>query len=223
MQDTVSYEGPRERASRDGLSYLADADLVALVLGTGARGLPVTEVATALVNGCGGLGGLSRVAARQLAPLPGVGHAKSLRLAACFELGRRAVVADLVPRLRLATSDRVAELMRPRLAHLDHEEMWVLALDGQNGLRAMRRVAQGGLHGCSVSARDILRAGLVEAASAIVLVHNHPSRDPTPSAEDIAMTRVVCEAGEVIGVPLVDHVIVAGNRHGSLLDLGLLG
>jgi DNA repair protein RadC len=101
--------------------------------------------------------------------------------------------------------------------------MWLLALDGQNGLRSMRRIAQGGLHGCCVSARDILRAGLVEAASAIVLVHNHPSRDPTPSPEDVAMTRVVVDAGEVVGLPLVDHVVVAGSRHASMLDLGLLG
>lgn len=223
MLEPSSFEGPRERASRDGIETLADAELVALVLGTGTRGIRVTELATALVDGSGGLSGLSRTTPRQLAPLPGVGQAKALRLSACFELGRRAAVAELAPRLRLDTSDRVAELMRPRLSHLDHEEMWLLALDGQNGLRAMRRIAQGGLHGCSVSARDILRAGLVEAASAIVLVHNHPSRDPTPSAEDIAMTRVVCEACELVGVPLVDHVVVAGNRHGSLLDLGLLG
>lgn len=216
-------EGPRERAERDGLEHLSDVDLVALILGTGTRGLPVAAVAHALLEGCDGIGGLCRASARHLAPVQGVGPAKALRLAASFELGRRAVSAELEPRTRLSTSDAVAALMRPRLAHLDHEEMWVLALDGQNGLRALRRVAKGGLHGCSVSARDILRAGLVAAASAVVLVHNHPSRDPTPSAEDIAMTRVVAEAGEVIGVPLVDHVIVAGSRHTSLLDLGLLG
>lgn len=216
-------DGPRERALRSGLADLADVDLVALILGTGTRGLSAVAVASALLQGCDGVGGLCRASVRQLAPIHGVGPVKALRLAASFELGRRAVSASLEPRARLSTSDAVAALMRPRLLHLDHEEMWLLALDGQNGLRALRRVAHGGLHGCSVSARDILRAGLVEAASAIVLVHNHPSRDPTPSAEDIAMTRVVSEAAEVIGVPLVDHVIVAGSRHTSMLDLGLLG
>src|SRR5262249_48282426 len=104
-----------------------------------------------------------------------------------------------------------------------HEQMWIFGLDGRNGLRTVRRVAEGGLHGCSVSARDILRAALTDAASAIVLVHNHPSGDPAPSSEDIAMTRAVELAAAAVGVPLVDHVIVTSDgRHASLLDLGLM-
>lgn len=100
--------------------------------------------------------------------------------------------------------------------------MFVVSLDGQNGARSVRRVAQGGLHGCSVSARDILRVGLTEAASAIVLVHNHPSGDPTPSPEDIAMTRIVAEAAELVGMPLFDHVVIGRDRYVSMLDLGVL-
>ena len=216
-------EGPRERALREGMTEIADVDLVALVLGTGTRGLSVIDVARALVDEPGGIARLGRASPKELAPRQGVGPAKALRLAACFELGRRAAMERLASRTRLGTSSEVAEMMRPRVGHLDHEEMWVLALDGQNGVRALRRIAQGGLHGCCVAARDILRIALCEAASAIVLVHNHPSRDPTPSVEDVAMTRVVMEAAEVVGVPLVDHVIVAGEAHASMLDLGLIG
>jgi DNA repair protein RadC len=91
-----------------------------------------------------------------------------------------------------------------------------------NGLRAARRVAEGGLHGCAVDPRDILRAALREAASAFVLVHNHPSGDPAPSDEDISLTNMVARAGAVLGTPLVDHVIVAAGGHASLFDLGLL-
>jgi DNA repair protein RadC len=101
--------------------------------------------------------------------------------------------------------------------------MWVVCLDGRNRVRASRRVAQGGLHGCAVLPRDILRVAVREAASAIVLVHNHPSDDPTPSSEDLVMTRRVCDAAAVVGVPLVDHVIVApSGRYTSMLDLGVL-
>ncbi len=221
--DIDSFEGPRERAMREGVGALDEMGLVALLLGTGTRGIPVTSLARALVEGADGIVPLGRASVALLAPIPGVGRAKALRLAAAFELGRRAAGAALEPREPLSTSEAVAALMRPRLGHLDHEEMWVLSLDGQNGLRSMRRVAQGGLHGCSVSARDILRAGLIDAASAIVIVHNHPSHDPTPSPEDVSMTRIVVEAGDIVGLPLVDHVIVAGRRHASLLDLGLLG
>ncbi|HSN96959.1 MAG TPA: JAB domain-containing protein, partial [Candidatus Nanopelagicales bacterium] len=94
----------------------------------------------------------------------------------------------------------------------------------RNGMRGARRVAQGGQHGCSVSARDILRAALADAAAAMVLVHNHPSGDATPSPEDVEMTRSLAMAGFVVGVPLIDHVILAPDGHyASLLDLGLLG
>ena len=115
----------------------------------------------------------------------------------------------------------VEEWAQPRLATLDHEELWLLAVDGQHGLRAARRVASGGLHGLHVSARDPLRIALREGASAFVLVHNHPSGDPAPSQEDIAFTRTVERAARVIGIPLLDHVVIARRRATSMLEVGL--
>jgi DNA repair protein RadC len=101
--------------------------------------------------------------------------------------------------------------------------MWIVCLDGKNQVRATRRVAQGGLHTCAVMPRDVLRAALYEAATAMVLVHNHPSDDPLPSAEDLAMTRRLAEAGAMVGIPLVDHVIVTpSGKYSSMLDLGVL-
>src|SRR5262249_14835030 len=108
------------------------------------------------------------------------------------------------------------------LGALDHEQIWALSLDGRNGLRASRRVAEGGLHGCSIDPRDVLRAVVRDAASAFVLVHNHPSGDPTPSGEDLELTRRIARAADTLGTPLVDHVIVAGGGHASLYDLGFL-
>jgi DNA repair protein RadC len=214
--------GPRERALDEGMDRLADADLVAILLGTGVPGRSASLVATELVDSVGGVARLSRASPARMSERQGVGAAKALRVAAAFELGRRAAQEEAIARRRVSTADEVAALMHPRLDHLDHEEMWLLSLDGQNGTRAVRRVAQGGLHGCSVTARDILRVALGDAASAIVLVHNHPSGDPKPSAEDIAMTRVVAEAAEIVGVALVDHVVVSGGGHVSLLELGVL-
>jgi DNA repair protein RadC len=161
------------------------------------------------------MGSLSRSA--------GLGPAKGARLAAAVELGRRAVFAaslDASPKL----PDRAAveAWARPRLATLDHEELWVLSLDGRHGLRAARRAASGGIHGLHVSARDVLRIALREAASAFVLVHNHPSGDPTPSDEDVAFTHAVSDAAGLIGTPLLDHVIIARRRSSSLLELGVL-
>jgi DNA repair protein RadC len=109
------------------------------------------------------------------------------------------------------------------LAPLDHEQVWLLVLDGRNRLKSVQRVAQGGLHGCALTPGDVLRPAVRDAGSAIVLVHNHPSGDPEPSPEDLVMTRRVATAGELLGVPLLDHVIVARNGESSLFELGALG
>ncbi len=216
------HAGPRERALHAPVDELGDGDLVAILLGTGRRAEPVTVLAEALLARVGGLSGLARLGPSAIAQQAGVGLVKGLRLVAAVELGRRVQARRTSDRPRLASSSEVFAHMAPRLGPLEHEELWVVALDGQNGARGARRVAQGGLHGCAVSARDILRAALHDAASALVLVHNHPSGDPTPSAEDVAMTRVVAEAAEIVGTPLVDHVVIAGSRHTSMLDLGIL-
>src|SRR5262249_9607964 len=142
--------------------------------------------------------------------------------AAGIELGKRSVLRALPPKLVLATSDDVARWARVRLSTLEHEQIWVLSLDGRNGLRAGRRVAEGGLHGCSIDPRDVLPTVVRDAASAFVLVHNHPSGDPTPSNEDIELTHRIARAGDILGTPLVDHVVIAGGGHASLHDLGLL-
>jgi DNA repair protein RadC len=214
---------PRERGISDGFDTLGDAELVAVLLGTGEKGRPALRVASDLLEQSAGIAGLARMGPHALAQVAGVGLVKAARIGAGFELGRRALLRAVgASRANLASSSEVARWARPRLSTLDHEQVWVLALDGRNGLRAARRVAEGGLHGCSVDPRDVLRAAVREAASAFVLVHNHPSGDPTPSEEDIELTNMVARAASVLGTPLVDHVIVAGGGHASLFDLGVL-
>jgi DNA repair protein RadC len=223
IQDSAACCLPRERGLADGFDSLGDAELLALLLGTGQKGRPVGELAAELLESAGGLSGLAGCGAHALAEQRGIGMAKAARIAAGIELGRRVLVrASAARRLNLCSSNDVAVWAKPRLAALDHEQMWVLALDCRNGLRAARRIAEGGLHGCSIDARDVLRAAVREAASAFVLVHNHPSGDPTPSAEDVDLTHMIARAGAAIGTPLVDHVIVGGERHVSLFDIGLV-
>ena len=214
---------PRERGISDGFDTLADAELVAVLLGTGEKGRPALRVASDLLEQSAGILGLARMGPHALAQVAGVGLAKAARIGAGFELGRRALLRAVGgSRANLGSSAEVARWARLRLSALDHEQVWVLALDGRNGLRAAKRVAQGGLHGCSLDPRDVLRAAVREAASAFVLVHNHPSGDPTPSEEDIELTNTVARAASVLGTPLVDHVIVAGGGHASLFDLGVI-
>jgi len=213
----------RQRALVNGVEALGDAELLSIILGTGGGGAPLATLAAGLLDEHGGVGGLLRIGSGQLAEHRGIGPAKAARLAAAIELGRRAVqAASLEASPRLPDQAAVTAWARARLATLDHEELWVLALDGRHGLRAARRVASGGIHGLHVGARDVLRVVLREAASAFLLVHNHPSGDPAPSDEDVAFTRLVSDAASLIGTPLLDHVVIARQRSSSMLDLGLL-
>ena len=220
---TSVLPGPRERAVDQGISALTDADLLAILLGTGLTGCPVMQLAYALIARFGGLEGLARLGPQAIAEHPGVGMAKALRVAAALEAGRRSVVSALKPRPEILTSVAVAEWFTSRLGWKDQEELWSLSLDGRHGMRSARRIAQGGLHGIHLTVRDILTAGLQDAAAAVILVHNHPGGDPMPSREDLEMTHRVTIAGRSIGMPLLDHVIVSSTgRYTSMLDLGML-
>jgi DNA repair protein RadC len=215
--------GPRERAVAVGVEHLGDGDLLALVLGTGRAGVPVGVLAAMLLEEHGGVAGLARAGIGELVLRAGVGAAKAARLMAAVELGRRAVQdASREVVARMPDRDAVEAWARPRLCTLDHEELWLLALDGHHGLRAARRVASGGIHGLHVASRDALRVALREGASAFVLVHNHPSGDPTPSPEDLAFTRAVERAAALVGTPLLDHVVVARRRAISMLEAGII-
>jgi len=208
----------REHALAFGVQTLADVDLLTLLLGTGSAGEPVALSAAALLERSGGLAGIARLGPHALARR-GVGPAKATRIAAAIELGRRVLLCSLAEeRQVLDCFERVVRWAQPRLGPLEHEEVWLLSLDGKYGLKSARRIAQGGLHGCALLTRDVLSPALRDGASAIVLVHNHPSGDPTPSAEDIAMTRAVRAAGELVGVPLIDHVVVARTGARSLCE-----
>jgi len=219
MDLSETWIGPRERAVAVGIEQMGDVDLVAIVLGTGCPGLPVSVLAAMLLEEHGGVAGLARAGIGELGQRAGMGPAKGARLAASVELGRRAMMAASVDAsVRLPDRGAVEAWARPKLATIDHEELWLLALDGHNGLRAARRIASGGIHGLHVAARDPIRIALREAASAFVLVHNHPSGDPTPSEEDISFTRAVADAAAVVGTPLLDHVIVARKRAASVMQ-----
>lgn len=213
----------RERTLVGELDQLSNVELLALVLGTGSAGERVTELASDLLEAAGGLDGLVRLGPHGITARRGLGPAKAARLTAALELGRRAAVGGMTLRTTLLTCfEDVVSWARPRFAPLEHEEVWLLGLDGRNALKVARRVAQGGQHGCALTTRDVLGPALRDAVSSIVLVHNHPSGDPHPSSEDVGMTRALVQACRVVGVPLLDHVIVARGGASSLVETGAL-
>ncbi len=215
--------GLRERVLVFGADGLADVDLLALLIGTGAEGQTATSIATGMLDDFG-LEGISRAGAHRLSARRGIGPAKAARIVAAIELGHRSTVRLLAEdRPDLSCVEAVAAWATPRLAGLDHEEVWLLSVDARNALRRAERIARGGMHGCALTARDVLRPAVRDGATAFVLVHNHPSGDPEPSPDDIDMTRALARAAKVVGVPLLDHVIVAREGSSSMLDLGVLG
>ena len=218
----VASEAPA-RALHADIRALADVDLLTLVLSPNGQSRSALRASVELLAERGHLAAIAQLGAAGLTGRRGIDARQALRLSAAFELGHRATVRALSDeRETIGSFESVVAWARPRLAALEHEEVWVLCLDGRNGLVCARRIAQGGLHGCALTARDVLRPALRDAASAIVLVHNHPSGEPGPSTEDMEMTRAVAIACDVVGVPLLDHVIVARAGATSLLELGAL-
>jgi DNA repair protein RadC len=215
----------RERTLQGRSAQLSEAELLAVLLGTGCSGQTALLTATSLLELAGSLRALRRLGPQLLAMQRGIGQAKAARILAAVELGRRWWSLDCTEPLyhRLQSFDQVVNWARQHLRGLDHEELWSLALDGRNRLLQARCVSRGGQHGCAVSARDILRSALRDGASALVVVHNHPSGDPQPSDEDVAMTAALATACEAVGVPLLDHVIVAEHDAASLFELGSRG
>ncbi len=216
-------ERPRERLWSLGAGALTTAELLALLLGTGGEGRSVLEVAARLLEASDGC--LRRLAQRPRAELvrsAGIGPAKAARLLAALELGNRAAREERPAVQRIREPEDVVHLFQARLRDLQVEEFHLLALDSQSQVLRQVLVTRGLLNSSLVHPREVFRAAIAEAAAGIIVVHNHPSGDPTPSAEDRAVTRQLAEAGRLLDLPLYDHVIIAGDRFVSLATLGLL-
>lgn len=220
VREVPPEERPRERLLDNGSRALTDTELVAIVLRTGKRGLSVIDLARSLVNEWGGLAGLLGVTPESLRRA-GLGPAKSAGLLAAIEIGRRLARARLPEREPLANAEAVASYLGLRYSLKDQEVMGALYLDTRNRLIAEGEIYRGTLNRAAAEPRAILKRGLLGDAAGFILFHTHPSGDPSPSAEDLAFTRRVAQAGEVVGVRLVDHLILAaGGRWLSLRSRG---
>lgn len=214
---------PRERLASLGPAALTTTELVAILLGTGSGGRTVLQVAAVLLERSDG--SLRRLAARPGAELlrtAGVGPAKAARLVAAFELGQRLAREARPLPFRIREPEDVAAFFAHRLRDLQVEEFHLLALDSQSQVLRDLLITRGLLNSSLVHPREVFRPAIAEAAAGIIVVHNHPSGDPTPSAEDRAVTRQLAEAGRLLDLPLYDHVIIAGDRFVSFASAGLL-
>jgi DNA repair protein RadC len=213
-------DAPRERLAALGAEALSDAELVALLLRTGAAPLSARDVAQTLLRRHGGLRGLSRAASSEIRAQKGVGAAKAAALLAAFELGRRIASGRLRPGDRIASPADVHRHFHPLLRDAPHERFLVVLLDGRHRVIRSVLTSQGTLTASLVHPREVFAPALREPAAAVVLVHNHPSGDPTPSREDREITARLAAAGDLLGIPVVDHVVVAEQGYVSLREEG---
>jgi DNA repair protein RadC len=215
-------DGPRERLRARGAEALSAAELIALLLRTGARGHDAVDVARALLARTGGLDRLESAPTCELAAVPGVGAAKAASLIAAFELGRRCAGSHLPEGASLRSPQDVFRHFGPRMRRLTQEHFAVVLLDGRHRVLGDEVVSQGTLTASLVHPREVFRPALRASAAALILVHNHPSGDPTPSAEDRAVTERLARAGEILGIRVLDHVVVAERGYVSLREEGAL-
>jgi DNA repair protein RadC len=215
-------DGPRERLRARGADALSAAELIALLLRTGTRGRDALDVARALLARTGGLDRLESAPASELAAVSGVGAAKAASLIAAFELGRRCACSHLPEGAALRSPQDVFRHFGARLRRVQQERFVVVFLDGRHRVLGEEMVSQGTLTASLVHPREVFRPALRASAAAVILVHNHPSGDPTPSAEDRVVTDRLARAGEILGVRVLDHVVVAERGYVSLREEGAI-
>jgi len=220
--DLPRAERPRERLYWSGPEALADVELLALQLGSGAGGRSATEVAREMLTACGSLAEVAAREATELARLAGIGAAKAARLAAAFELSRRLRARTPGTRVVLSTPADVYAAFAPLMEHLRREVFRVALLDTQNGLLRDRVISEGTLSASLVHPREVFKPAILESAAAVILLHNHPSGDPTPSREDIRLTRQLVECARLLDLRVHDHVVIGWGHYVSLAERGVV-
>jgi len=215
---------PRERLREKGAKALGDAELVALLVGSGSGRENAVELARRVLSEAGGMERLSRLGMGALTSVTGLGEAKASRIVAAVELGVRIASRRAGPgRRRFTCSADIWQAYRARLEPLLQEVFLVVGLNNKNEALREEVVAKGSVDECMVAPREVFRPMIVEAATRIVVLHNHPSGDPCPSPQDVALTRRLAEAGWMVGIELLDHLVVGRSSYVSLRDRGLLG
>jgi DNA repair protein RadC len=222
LKDWPAGERPRERLYWNGPDALADAELLALQLGSGTRGKTAIDVAREVLATYGSLADLAGCEAAELARVHGIGRAKAARLAATFELSRRLRARAPATRVVLSGPAEVYAAFGPLMEDLHREVFRIALLDAQNGLLRDRVISEGTLSASLVHPREVFKPAILESAASVILLHNHPSGDPTPSREDIRLTRQLVECAQLLDLRIHDHVIVGRGRYVSLVEQGII-
>ena len=220
ITDLDVSDRPRERLLASGAHALSDAELLAILLRTGVPGANAVDLAQRLLRDHGGWAGLQRLSSAELARTHGVGHAKAAQIKAALEIGRRLLLAEPPQRRRVNNPTDVAALLMHEMSQLPQEHLRVVLLNTRAEILGIETVVIGSIDHADVRVADVFRDALRVGAASMVLAHNHPSGDPTPSSDDVVLTDVLIEAGQLLGLPIRDHLIIGQGRWVSLRERG---
>ncbi|MEW6509465.1 MAG: DNA repair protein RadC [Bacteroidota bacterium] len=217
-----SDERPREKLLQHGPSVLTDAELLAILLRTGSGTESAVDLSRGLLAREGGLQGIARRNVDELTRCTGIGAVKAAGIMAAVEIGRRLQREGNSGKTFVRSPEDAARLLIPRLRDLRHEAFIVLVLDSNNGVVADVELSRGTLNASVVHPREVFKLAIDRLGAAVIVAHNHPSGNPEPSREDLEITRQLAEAGRIVGIPLHDHLVIAGNGFTSLASRGHL-
>ena len=221
VREMPSDERPRERLERYGAGALQTAELLAIILRTGVQGENVIDVSMRLLRDFGGLAGLMAADLPDLCRAHGLGLAKASQLKAALEIASRLAALGPEQRPRINSPADVAKLLMLEMAYLAQEQLRVLCLDTKNHVVAQQTVYQGTVNSSAVRVAEVFRPAISRTCPSVIVVHNHPSGDPTPSPEDVRTTEQLRKAGELLDIELLDHIVIGRNAHVSLKERGL--
>lgn len=221
IADWPPEDRPREKLCREGPASLTESELLAILIRTGTRGRTAVDLARSALSGAQSLRELSRKSVGDLVRM-GMGRARATTIVAAFELSRRLPLRDGAGRVVIRSPEDVAARFTHRLRDLMQEEFWVILLTSAGTVLREVRVSIGTLNASLVHPRECFHAALTEKAASVIFLHNHPSGNPEPSQEDIGVTRQLAESGKILGIPVQDHLVIAGDAFVSFAERGLL-
>jgi DNA repair protein RadC len=221
IQDFPIDERPRERLKIYGANALSNAELLAILLRVGRRGENVVSLSTRLLKDFGGLAGLSKARFGELTEVNGISTAKAAQLKAALEIGRRLLISSPDARPQITSPSDAANLLMLEMGSLEQEHLRVILLDTKNRVLSSPTIYVGNVNTSIIRVSEVFREAVRENATAIIIAHNHPSGDPAPSPEDVSVTRSIVEAGILLGIEVLDHLVIGHQSFVSLKDRGL--
>lgn len=214
---------PREKLLLKGKSVLSDAELIAILIGSGTRSISAVDVAKMILSNANyNLNELAKFSIKELKKVKGIGEAKAITIVSALELGRRRKDSEFAEKVKITCSNDIYQFMKPELLDMPKEEFWVLLLNRANRLIKKEQISSGGVSGTVADPKIIFKAALDQYASSIILVHNHPSGNLKPSQADIKLTNKMKEAGSLLEIPVLDHIIFGDEGYLSFADEGML-